>query len=121
VVSAAKKTEPRSSAVAKPPPSKTSPLRYVAIGVGVVAVGAAGFGAWQGLGAMSDASAVKANPNATPQQIADVRSRSRLADYGYIAAGALAATALILLVVSGRSASPPPMASDEGFGASLKF
>jgi hypothetical protein len=113
------------SAPPPPPLESTAPVgpswpRYGGIAVGVLAVGAAGFGAYQGSGAMSDGQAVYANANATLTEWQAASSRAQFADYAYGAAAVLAVGAIVLFIVGSRKSSPPPPQATSGTAWSVR-
>jgi hypothetical protein len=98
----------------------TPPLRYVAIGCGVLAVGAAGVGAWQGVEALNAANAANANPKTTAADLNAVHAKARFSDFSYGAAGVVAAVAIVLWLVS-PSHTATPAAPDRGVGPTFTW
>lgn len=102
--------------VAKEVPTATPWRRYVGMALGVLALGAAGVGAYEGLGAMSDGDVLRAGGGATPEDWGRVSGRAVRADVAWGATAVLAAGGAILLILSPAGSSPTP-SSSPGAGA----
>ncbi len=103
---------PPAAPPAAPKAAATWP-RWVGVAAGVLAIGAGSFGAYEGLGAMSDGTALKANPGATAAEWDVAGARAQRADIAYASAGVLAVGAVILILV-GSSSSPADSGSASG-------
>jgi hypothetical protein len=93
------------TSVQAPPPSRPTWVLPTGIVLGVLAVGAAGAGGFEGAGSISDGQSLRNNPNATLAQWQQASSRAQVADICYVGAVVLAAAAVVVFVVGSKSSS----------------
>jgi hypothetical protein len=113
--------QPASASVSVSSAPTLGPGRYVAIGLGVVALGAVGTGAYFGVSADSQSTKLSdRSPDFAANQ-ASVLSTARTADVAYGIAGAAAIAAVVVWIVARPASSPVMSSGPTGDSSSLRW
>lgn len=102
----------------RPATAATPALRYVAYGLAGLAVGTAGFGAYQGVSASTASKGLRSTSETFADDQQRVLSTARTADIAYATAAGLAVVAIITWLLGGPARSNAA-ASPSGAGAGL--